>query len=174
MIIGITGPARSGKDTVSKIITDIYTSYKIKSFAAPIRLIIANLIGITDSIIFDSIKDIPHILLNNKTPRYAMQTLGTEWGRYMISDTLWIDTCLNTNDTNIIISDVRFENEAKAIKEKNGIIIKVTRPNIKIQESLHISEKGISDDYIAYNIDNSGDINDLKQKVITIMECFCK
>lgn len=169
MIIGITGSARSGKDTAAKFLSETY-NYDIKSFAAPIRLFVSNLIGINDPNIFDSIKDKPNILLSNKTPRYAMQTLGTEWGRKMISDTIWIDTCLS-NCKNTIISDVRFDNEAKAILEKGGIIIRIVRPNINISENTHISEKGISENYIVHTIENNADLSTFKTKV---KEYFCK
>lgn len=167
MIIGLTGAARSGKDTAAKIIADKY-NYNIRSFAAPIRSFIANLCNVDNMNVFDSIKDIPNISLNNKTPRYAMQTLGTEWGRKMISDTIWVDKCLS-GETNIVITDVRFENEAQAIIKKGGYIIKIIRPDNKISESDHISESGIPDKYITYTIINNYDIDTYKSNIINII-----
>lgn len=82
----------------------------------------------------------------NITPRYIMQQLGTEFGRTIHPD-LWIDRLLSNYilsgnviadeikgviDTRKypkwIITDVRFPNEANAIKERGGVVFRVFRP----------------------------------------------
>jgi len=66
-----------------------------------------------------------------------------------------------------IIPDVRYNNEAKAIKDRGGIIIKVER-DVGITDT-HASEKGISDEYIDIVIDNNGSMEDLVEEVKTIL-----
>lgn len=63
-----------------------------------------------------------------------------------------------------IISDVRFPNEAKAIRERNGIIIKVERPGFTWSDE-HPSENALTGYRFDYIIDNSGGYEDLKNEV---------
>lgn len=69
---------------------------------------------------------------------------------------------------NWVISDVRFPNEAEAIKNKNGILIRLNR-NIRL-ESIHESETALNnyDDW-DYVIDNNGTIEDLIEKIKQIL-----
>lgn len=77
------------------------------------------------------------------TPRLLLQRLGTECGRNLIHPNIWINALfanygkhyIDTNsnqetwdEDNWIITDVRFENEAEAIKDRNGILIRINRP----------------------------------------------
>ena len=69
---------------------------------------------------------------------------------------------------NWIISDVRFPNEAKAIKDKGVILIRINRPGNDTGK--HLSEIAL-DDYKNWNyvIDNNGTIEDLIEKVKQIL-----
>lgn len=155
LIVGITGPARSGKNEAETILQKYY-GFRPDSFAAPIRELVMRLLGLKTLAELDAVKEIPQDLFGGKTPRYVMQTLGTEWGREMISPTLWVDSLFyrNKNEVRLVISDVRFENEARAIKERGGYIIKVDRPDVRISESSHASEAGIDEDLIDFFILN--------------------
>lgn len=67
-----------------------------------------------------------------------------------------------------IISDVRFPNELKAIKDRGGICIRVSRP--PIEPDPHISESALDDsDDFDYMIINSGTIDELVEKVKKIL-----
>jgi hypothetical protein len=70
---------------------------------------------------------------------------------------------------NWIITDVRFENEAKAIKEKKGIILRVERPGVKPVNS-HPSETSLDSWNFDYKIQNLDDIFALKQTVEQILK----
>ena len=72
------------------------------------------------------------------TPRLLLQLLGTECGRQIIHPNIWVNALfadfednksdwLSAINSNWIITDVRFPNEAKAIKDKGGIVIRVNR-----------------------------------------------
>jgi hypothetical protein len=132
MIVGLAGRARSGKDTVANILR-VERRFVQLSFAAPMRRFVANLLGchVAD---LEQIKEDPHELLGGKTPRFAMQTLGTEWGRDTIAGDLWIRCCLAAARReaqcghDVVISDVRFENEAAAIRAAGGVVWHISRP----------------------------------------------
>ena len=103
------------------------------------------------------------------TPRKLLQLIGTEGGRDLIHPDIWINALFSsyTKDSKWIIPDTRFDNEAKAIKDKGGIIIKVER-DVGITDT-HASEKGISDKYVDIVIDNNGSMEDLVEEVKTIL-----
>lgn len=172
MIIGICGPARSGKGEAAKVIKDMF-GFDEYSFASPIRNFMIDFLGLAGGLAeLDEIKDLPHYLLNEKTPRYAMQTLGTEWGRDMIWSELWVNRCIKMSQRSrhAVISDVRFDNEAKAINNAGGVIIKVVRPDIRIKESSHSSEKQISEDLLYKTITNDSDIWTFRQNVFSVVD----
>lgn len=172
MLVGVAGPARAGKGEAANAL--VYSNYGFLeySFAAPMRQFIINLLGLKSLAELDQIKDKPHPLLKGKTPRYALQTLGTEWGRNMVSDSLWVDVCLDRamKTQNAIISDVRFDNEAKAIVDNGGFIIHVTRPGTQISESSHASEAGIDKKYVSYHVVNDGTVSEYHRKILLIVQ----
>ncbi len=122
MLIGLSGAARSGKGTVEAKL--IQMGFKADSFAAPIRAFICELLGITlDEL--EKIKERPHPLLGGATPRFAMQPLGTQWGREMLHDLIWVKLCMARaarSDSSVVLSDVRMPNEAEAVREAGGVV----------------------------------------------------
>jgi len=108
------------------------------------------------------------------TPRLILQILGTECGRDLIHENIWVNATLGkiNENNNIIITDCRFPNELFGIKKKNGIVIRVIRPE-KVSTSTHSSETSLNDysdwDYI---IQNNGTIEDLEIKVVEMLRHF--
>lgn len=112
-------------------------------------------------------------ILIKLTPRKLLQLIGTECGRNIIHPNIWIN-CLKSkydlykNDYNIIIPDLRFNNEAEFIEKNNGKIIIVYR---KIDnESDHPSETSLSISSDYSTIENNGTIDDLKLKIQIILK----
>lgn len=64
------------------------------------------------------------------TPRLALQTLGTEWGRRLYED-VWVDYLFSEIDRlglrRVCISDVRFPNEVRRIRQHNGLVLRLKR-----------------------------------------------
>lgn len=93
----------------------------------------------------ERVKETPHSDLGGRTPRYAMQTLGTEWGRNTIWGKLWthrVKTLINLRiqqGFNVVVSDVRFPNEVDLVRELGGVVIGITRPG-HVYDT-HVSEK---------------------------------
>lgn len=146
-LIGFCGPAGAGKTTAALALVATLPDCCRLSFADPIRAMLYSLgLGPED---LQTYKEKPHPLLGGKTPRFAMQTLGTEWARQTICDDLWLRvarqralTALQDQAT-VVFDDVRFDNEAQMIRRLGGIIIKVTRPDLP-QSSAHASEAGLT------------------------------
>lgn len=106
------------------------------------------------------------------TPRMLLQQIGTDLFRNQLHPNCWINaTFANyTKDDAWIITDCRFKNEAKAIRDRGGIVIRINRNNINIEKSIHQSEVDLDDyefDYIIYNnSDIPALINEVKNMLV--------
>jgi hypothetical protein len=164
-IIGIAGPARSGKDTVAEFIIAAIGGYKY-SFADPIRAMLVPLgIDMNDPYWQARKEDIIPAL--GVSPRRMMQTLGTEWGRTLINGDLWLlmaQQRLINHGPGMVVSDVRFENEAAWVRRHGGQIIHVIRPGLKGVEA-HTSESGISLEPGDAQLFNTGTLEELQHSV---------
>ena len=110
-----------------------------------------------------------HHFLVKLTPRLLLQFLGTEAGRETIHPNIWCNALFSnyTKETNWIITDVRFPNEADAIKERGGILIRLTRTTPVAEEvAKHESETAL-DNYnkFDYIIDNRGTEEELYAQI---------
>jgi hypothetical protein len=154
-LIGIAGRAHSGKDTVSNyLIEHLDYQWQRSAFADPIKAMLAA-IGVDCS---DDNKD----LIDSRygvTPRHMMQTLGTEWGRGLIADDIWVKAVSTSGaGRDLIVPDVRRDNEADLIR-KHGLLIHLTgRGGIA---GTHASEKTLPVQLGDLVIDNSGTLEDL-------------
>lgn len=74
------------------------------------------------------------------TPRLLMTTLGTQWGRDLVHQDLWTELAKKHIDLskNTLISDVRFENEAKLIRELNGKLIHIRKADNLLTDITHL------------------------------------
>lgn len=148
-IVGFTGRKRSGKNTAADVFA--HAGYQHLSFASPIKAMLYILLqiqGLSHVKILDMLegnsKELPSPFLGGRSPRHCMQTLGTQWGRQLISDTIWVDTLMMTAKQfpAVVVSDVRFPNEVAAIKAAGGVVYRVVRPGL-IANDDHESEAHI-------------------------------
>ena len=173
-LIGITGKARSGKDSAAKYLWTQYGFSRI-AFADPLKEAAQAMFGLSDRQAWDDeLKEvvIPHW---NMAPRQMFQKEGTEAGRNVFGGDLWIKRFMLTynllKDTDdIIVPDVRFDNEAEALRSLGGIIIEVRRGQAGLSGSAgaHVSESGLSlpADYV---IENEGTLEELHEKFEAIV-----
>lgn len=157
MLIGLSGKAGSGKSMVSRYLND--KGYGTSKFAEPMKAMLAALLeqqGVppetTHDFLEGHLKEIPTEYLGGRSPRYAMQTLGTEWGRGLISENFWVDSAMKQikdGDGDLIFDDVRFPNEAAAIRRAGGIVVNVVRPGLDTSGIPHPSEDAMP--YFAFN-----------------------
>jgi hypothetical protein len=107
----------------------------------------------------------PHDLLS---PRYVMQKLGTEWGRDMIAPDFWVnvtDRRCNMFEK-VVLTDVRFPNEEVYVRSKDGLFIRVTRPDVRV-DLTHVSEQHVPDFNPDVDIENDKTIMSLQVETIT-------
>lgn len=170
MIIGIAGAKRSGKTTLAELLARRYGLAHI-SFAAPIRAFVADLLGGTLEQLEEH-KESPVAWLDGVTPRHMMQTLGTEWGRDIVHSELWVRAAMRRAEImgRVVISDVRFPNEAEAIRERGGIILRVHRGASAASGDAHRSEMPLPDHLVHAELRNDGSVVDLLALAVDAIE----
>jgi hypothetical protein len=172
MLIGLCGPAGAGKNTVAEFITDSDGCTLLQmAFADPLYECISTITGIPVAKLKDRDAKETTIPWLGKSPRQLLQTLGTEWGRGTIHPEIWIRITMERAKPElavgrgVVITDVRFDNEAQAVIDAGGEVWRVTRPGWRClaeEAAAHQSEAGVSDHLIARIIDNSGSLDDLR------------
>lgn len=177
ILLGITGRAGCGKDTVGEILAEDW-GFRAYSFALPIQEMVTSLLGEDISKWDDREWRETELPIYGCTPRRLAQTLGTEWGRNHVKDSLWLDLAFDKiafeEGDRIAITDVRFRNEANVIRspEYGGYIIHVHRTDQDAPGPLqaHASEHGIGDASTEdFYINNFGTLDDLKTQVQQIV-----
>lgn len=141
MIIGIAGFQGSGKDTIADYLQNIY-GFKRDSFAATLKDAVAAVFGwdrellegrTTESRAWREQVDpwwANRLNMPNLTPRLVLQKWGTEVARKSWHDDTWIaslENKLSKAQNDIVITDVRFPNEIRAVRDAGGIVIRVVR-----------------------------------------------
>lgn len=168
LVIGLAGYARAGKDTVAQMITDY--GFEQRSFAKPLKDCLAALNPMCDPGTTLRIKDLLEFSdwEGAKTApevRQLLQRLGTEAGRNVLGQNIWVDALFNApSDGRIVVSDVRFPNEAAAIKARGGLVWRVERPGYGPVNN-HPSETAIDDFDYDGHIVNDGDLAQLEVRV---------
>lgn len=177
MLIGLIGYARSGKDTFAQHMVNDYEFTKL-AFADPMREALQRLdpiIRIGDGLTMNlsqalSSLDWEDLKMISPDVRPLMQKMGTEVGREMLGENVWVNLAMKKAEQhdNVVFSDVRFLNEAEAIKAAGGLIFRIVRPgNGPVNE--HVSES-VLDDYEAdFTINNSGTVEDLNTKINVLL-----
>ena len=139
-IIGIVGLAGAGKNTVADILINNY-GYELDSFAKPLKDITALIFGWDREMVEGATKESRQWREKNDTfwseklnkdisPRKMLQFLGTDLFRKHLHQDIWINSFLKRNsdpDKKIVVADVRFPNEIRAIKSVGGKIVRVKR-----------------------------------------------
>jgi hypothetical protein len=148
-IIGLTGKAGVGKDTVADYLVKNH-GFRKYSLAGPLKEML-KVIGVEcDN---RETKELPHPIFG-VSPRRMAQTLGTEWMRNCVAADGWlrladqfVRTTIELNNLEdvpsiqgIVFSDVRFENEAEFIRPR-GTLVHVMRNTEAV--AAHSSEAGV-------------------------------
>lgn len=173
-IIGITGRAGVGKDTLADYL-ELGHGYYRYSLAMPLKRGIEEMFSLSPTVWDRENKErvIPWI---GKSPRQLAQTLGTEWGRHLVADDIWL-RCLGQVIDNLpstaeglVIPDVRFENEANYIRARGGVVIRVLRDVEPV--NAHMSEAGLPDDLVNVQVlNNTTMVAFLHDAELTLSRC---
>ena len=182
MIIGICGFIGSGKDTIADYLVNLH-HFRRESFASTLKDAVAQVFGWDRTMLEGRTKQArewreqvdpwwaERLNMPNLTPRLMLQLWGTEVCRKGFHDDIWIasvENKLRRSKDNIVISDVRFPNEAEAIKDRGGIIIRIDRPGVE-PVNAHPSEIALDNWDFDYKIANVSDLVSLKQSVEVLL-----
>jgi dephospho-CoA kinase len=175
MIIGLSGYAQSGKDTLAKVLVEEHGYIRV-AFADKIREFLYEMNPLTEVIGFEPIylkervdrdgwekaKQNPHI-------RRILQNAGVA-ARKTFGANHWVLEAYKTMDLdkNYVVTDVRFLNEAEWVNTFSGQIWRVERPNVTAV-NLHVSESELDGYVFDSVILNDGTLEDLKDKVASAL-----
>lgn len=181
ILIGLSGPAGCGKDTAAAAMLACDNSLFWTAFANSLKAGICTMFGLPTNIFSNretKEKIIPEI---GKSPRQLAQIIGTECVRKMISEDAWlfvmkqfIEAAAKAGIDKLIITDVRFENEARFIREQGGTIIHIVRRDVTWNHEGHESERGIEimpDDHM---LTNNSTLDEFKWAAVTIYHNITK
>ena len=158
MVIGLCGLAGAGKSTAARHLVERH-GFVRRPFAALLKGMLRYLLhaqgvpaGEVDRMVDGDLKEVPTRHLGGQTPRRAMQTLGTEWGRALAPD-LWVEMWAASivGLERVVADDVRFDNEVAAVRALGGIVVEVRRPGIAPLAGAHASEVGVTADAVLCN-----------------------
>lgn len=174
-LVGVTGRKRAGKDTFAKRLVDQHGFIRM-AFADNVRKVAlaidplvaevtyagkyvthARLSTMVDALGWEKAKEITEV-------RRILQRIGTE-GIRSLDDGFWIRQVLdNLPDGPVVITDVRFPNEADAIKKAGGVVIRVNRPGLD-ESDQHTSESAMDGYLHDWSVANTGTVEALYVKV---------
>jgi hypothetical protein len=175
MIIGLSGYARSGKDEVAKVLVSEFNFERV-AFADAIRdlLYLMNpMIDITplqtmvEALGWDATKKHPDV-------RRYLQDLGVG-ARKLFGKDFWVNQALNPHlyehpivgvNKNIVVTDVRFENEADIVKSMGGEVWRIRRNGVD-PVNQHVSEIALDDYKFDQILKNEGSLDELRELVRT-------
>ena len=165
IVIGLHGPAGVGKDTIADYMVRSWGFQKV-SFAGPLKRGVSELFGIPMEDMEDRVAKERTIETWDKSPRELNQWLGTEVMRNQFMTDFFLrrmDKSILDAGVRIVVSDVRFDNEAEYILNKCcGFVWKVnafSRGQMSESTKQHSTEKPIRDSLINQSVDNTADLD---------------
>lgn len=174
-LVGIAGQMSLGKTSAAIMLRES-RGYEVLSFAKPLKdmagVLMAHLGYSPSWIEFYFSQKYSVIPALGVSMRHLLQTLGTEWGRTLIKPSLWVDLAdLSIGESDVVIDDVRFEDEAAFIRAHDGLVIHLHRPGAASADD-HVSESGITVGARDVVIVNDGSLGDLFAAVNGAIERF--
>lgn len=168
IIIGLIGKKKSGKDTIAKMMQSIlgHSTYIITtSFAAALKEEVCEGCGISNEFLTEH-KDNFRLILQGWGTNFRRQLCGEDyWVKKVESEILGL---IHTDY--VIITDVRFQNEADMIRKMNGKLVRVIREETDDYTDLHPSEEQMDMIIPHYTIDNDSDIEALKIRTNILLQ----
>jgi hypothetical protein len=177
-LVGITGAAGAGKDTAADYLVR-YHGFTKYSLATPIKELLNARFGWTPEMWAN--RDwkeaaIPACGFNSAhgsffSPRAWAQWLGTEVGRTLDPDVWtrlmirkWAELTKANPEARMVVSDVRFDNEALAISKLGGEVLHIYRPDAGAVLD-HLSEAGVSSALVDLSITNTQTVQEFELQV---------
>lgn len=175
-LVGLSGYARAGKDTAAAhLLTQGWTRL---AFADPMREFaealnplvmvdgtpwtLASLLGPERD--WERAKSHPDV-------RALLQRLGTECGRKVLGEDVWVRATMDkvTDHDHVVITDVRFPNEAEAVRAAGGLMVRIVRPGVEAVNR-HASETALDGFDFDVVVVNDGDAALLGRRLLALVE----
>lgn len=181
MLIGLVGRRGTGKDTIAHHLVASY-NFRNRKFAGPLKDALKSLFCLTDAHVEGPLKEIIHPMWG-VSPRAMMQFFGTNVMQSKLQELLphigrehavqrllmEMDTDMYSGEnTNTVVSDVRFQHELDALLKRGAVIVQVKRTVNMVQDTIidaHESEAGVDDLFSHVQIENNGSLECLLLKV---------
>lgn len=173
-IVGLVGPKRSGKDTAACAL--IAQGWRRVALADPMRDFMLRLDPlIAPGLRYSEVIDAHGYEVAKDTypeVRELMKRLGTEAGRYVLGENVWTDIAslrIATSDEPVVVTDVRFINEADILRRMGGLIVRVVRPDLGRNTDMHQSETEQEEIRADYTLINGGTPEDLWAALLEVV-----
>ena len=163
-LIGITGKARAGKDSFANAL--VQCGYQRVAFADALKLATAVIANEPIHLFFDEVTKEYHTDALGMTRRKALQAVGKAV-RDSLGEHVWVNRALanwkSQGKPLTVVTDVRYPNEADAVRALGGIIIRINRDGSGLDGDLgaHESERRLSDDLVDIEVFNDGTVGEL-------------
>lgn len=169
-IIALAGLAGAGKTEASHRLQERW-GYRPVKMAGALKEMIRSLLlyqGMSEGDIArcleGAFKTTPRAELNGHTPRHAMQTLGTEWGRDLMHPDMWVDIAYRkiqqtlNEGFSVVVDDVRFPNEMTMLNRAGATSVWINRGSGPTTDG-HASENSLGPDLTTNIINNTGSLS---------------
>lgn len=180
LLIGLSGKAGAGKSTVGDYLAGAH-GYAQFAFAEALKEVVQKVFLFTDEqMTFGKEAEDPRWKVS---PRFCLQWLGTEVLRDVWPD-IWIrhlrqeimDFLSSNGQRLIVVTDVRFRDEAEALKRLGAVLVRIERnevPRLQTWATKHVSEVDLDGwDRWDFQIANDGSLTDLAVKVEEMLMAF--
>lgn len=176
IIVGFSGNAGSGKDEAARALV-VGRDFEKRAFADPLR----KLARAADPYVTnrrlnaiwryeDAELSMGYESAKKSLPEFRMflQRLG-QGARQVFGEDFWINQCLDATRPRVVVPDVRYKNEAQAILDRGGLLVRITRPGVEPAND-HIAEHDLDEWSFDHHIINNGTIDELHLKVLECVD----
>lgn len=170
-LIGLSGKFGVGKDTAAEWIRTEHPEYKIVPFADALKRVVAIMTNTSYESQFTR-EGKAHVPPEYQYSVGKYQQIIGQIGREQFHENIWVNIAIKHDAEYKIIPDVRHPNEADAIKAAGGIVIRIVRGGVVLndgRDATHISETAL-DNYPFENIVvNDSSLEEFKKKILWML-----
>ena len=177
--IGLYSPSpQSGKSTTADYLISKYSFDRVvlantlKKMTGVFLLDLGFTPDIVERMIYGDLKE-TIIKSIGKSPRDLMVSIGTDWGRAKVKESIWIDIATSSlsNGINYVSDDIRYLNEADTFRQKGFKIVRLYNPRVPTAEGA-VSEGNLEGYDFDFQLINSGDFEELYKQVDEMLLYF--
>ncbi|MGL5816659.1 MAG: hypothetical protein ACRCYR_03780 [Phycicoccus sp.] len=178
VLVGISGPLRAGKDTAgAALVADGFTrasfADKLRAFLYALNPVIVQddvqrrLVSLVDDRGWERCKDTyPEV-------RALLQRCGTDAGRNVLGANVWVNAAMSDLPAgDVVFTDVRFPNEADAIRAAGGIVVRVERAGYEPDQDSHLSETALHGYAFDFTLHNHGTVEQLHDEARSVVRSW--